>query len=1067
MCSSEALAQAREFRIPAQDAKAALAEFGRQSGRELLFDYEGVQGHLTHELIGLFEPAEAIRLLLLDTGLRVTIGDDGVFVIDAEGASTGSTAVLADTGPGRGSADERAGTGSEQRRTRATGQQSPRAAHGSSPDGPGEERGALGEVVVTGSRIPQQVLSTPMPLLVLDREAIEITGQDNLADIVMGLPSVGVGVSLATSRQSLSFGAGRSLANLRRLGVERTLVLVNGRRQVSGAPLSAAVDLNTIPAPLVERTEIVTSGTSAIYGADAVSGVINVLLRKDFEGLQLRARTGVTTRGDGESHGLSITAGSNFDFGGNGGNVTLSFLSDDVNGVDALDRRYGANGLDTISNPANEAPNDGIPNFIHRANIRFNGFSDAGHFSVRGQTWIFSDDGQAMRPFDFGEVGNRSGRSIGGDGGFFERFDPLTLPIQRQVFAGTLHYAVVPGVDFFFEGRLSNTDVQQAWQPTLDPLGIGNITLGIGNPFLPASTVALMLGDPADPSDDISSIALHRIVNELGRRATDNDRQMRQYVAGVDGRLRNDWTFELSYANGQTTDTTRQLNDRHTARYLQSLDAIRDPVTGEIVCRDPSNGCAPLNLIGRNQASPAAIAFSRIDSSFFQRARQQVAAANLTGDLLDLWAGPLQFSSGAEYREEDALSQPSALQELGQSFLPRVARTAGKFHVIEGYLELRSRLMRDLPFASDLSVSAAVRESRYSTSGRETAWHTGVEFEPVEDLRLRGVLSRSVRAPNLGELFSPANEGFFFGQDPCDASANSVSATRLENCLALGIPADYQAPTNGLTLKALFGGDPNLVPESGETWTAGFVFRPRFLPRLTLVADYWRTEIGDSINAIAPQIIVDSCVDLPISVEVNPNCRLVRRDPATLEILSINATEANIGRIAASGIDAELNYVFDVEGFLEGKRGSVGVNVIGTYLQDLNFFSDAGDPRTLDTEEGETGDPRFQAIGTLTYKSGPLSLSWRTSYVGDARTVSFPGMPSDQFDLPRTGTKLFHDLSVGYRLADHASLRVNVNNIFDERPPQRGFLFHSGIGTDAAIYPNLGTTLAGSVSYSF
>jgi iron complex outermembrane recepter protein len=1058
-----AAAEQREFDIPSHEAAAALAKFGQQAGQQLLFDYDRVRGRTTNPVKGLYEPAEALTLMLSGSGLSTSIAGDGVLVIEESGAAANESTAQASQSAARargGGQPAAPVAGGRIRLAQAQAQSTP--ASGPRSQTAEQDRFQLETIVVTGSRIPVSATATPMPVIMMDREAIEASGKDNIADVVLDLPSVGVGVGVQNTRQSTSFGAGRNLVNLRRLGANRTLVLVNGRRQVSGAPLSASVDLNTIPAPLVERTEVVTGGTSAVYGADAVSGVINIILREDFEGLEMRARSGISSRGDAESQGLSLTAGTNFGDDDHDGNITLSVFYDNVEGVEATDRGYAVTGLDTISNPANTAINDGVPNFIHSPNIRFNGLSDAGDFTLRGQRWIFNSDGQSMRLFDFGAIGNRAGRSIGGDGGFFERFDPLSLPIQRGVFAGTMRYGVAANVDLFFEGRYANTKVKSAWQPTFDPAGFGVIELTIDNPFLPADTVALMRGNPSDPADDVGSVFLNRVLNELGRRGTENDRDMYQFVGGFKGSLPNDWTFEISYARGRTTDTTQQFNDRHNGRFFQSIDAIRDPVTGAIVCRDPSNGCVPLNLVGPNRASAEALAFSRINSLFYQSADQQVAAGNVGGRLFDLPAGPLQFSLGAEYRKEEALSQPSGIQQLGESFAPLVLRTEGSFNVKEAFAEVRVPLLADVPLVDELSINGAVRGSDYSTSGNETAWNTGLEFQPVQDFKLRGVLSRSVRAPNLGELFSPANEGFFFGQDPCDASVNNISATRLANCAALGIPANYQAPTNGRTLKGLFGGNPELIPETGDTWSAGFVLRPRFLDNFYMTADYWHTEITDAVNAIPPQAILNNCVDLPLGVGENPNCALVTRDPQTLEVLSIQATQLNIGKIIASGVDVQLGYLFDM-----GGAGRLGVDVVGTYLEDLNFFTDANDPRTLDTEEGELGDPRVQINANLSYNLDSLSVSWRALYIGDAKFIAFAGMPSDQFDLPNTGTKVFHDLSIAYQLTPRANLRLNVINVFDEKPPARGGLVHSGIDGNAAIYPNLGTLLSGAFTYKF
>src|SRR6185312_6433294 len=376
-----------------------------------------------------------------------------------------------------------------------------------------------------------------------------------------------------------------------------TLVLVDGRRQVSGSPLSAAVDLNTIPADLVDRVEVVTGGTSAIYGADAIGGVINIILKKHFEGVSVRTHGGISSRGDAASRGISLTAGKAFDLGSRPGNATLNFVYDSAQGVRAASRLYASDGLGLISNPAYQGPNGAAPAFLTRVNTGVNTVSNAGDFTVGGQTWIFANDGSSIRPYDLGPLGDRSGESIGGDSVNPEPPQLLLEPIEREVFGGTLHQSLSGSAELLLQTRIAHTSVQTQFQPTFDT---GDVSL--------------------------------RIDNEMGVRGTDNDRLMQQYVAGIDGTLPNQWIYDVSYSYGHTVERTVDTNDRNNALFIQSLDAVRDP-TGQIVCRDPSNGCVPLDLVGIDQASAAAIDFSRVDSLFRRRATQQVAGANLTGEL--------------------------------------------------------------------------------------------------------------------------------------------------------------------------------------------------------------------------------------------------------------------------------------------------------------------------------------------------------------------------------------------------------------------------------------------------
>ncbi|HVC31666.1 MAG TPA: TonB-dependent receptor [Steroidobacteraceae bacterium] len=912
------------------------------------------------------------------------------------------------------------------------------------------------QVLVTGSRIPQDASSAPMPLMAIDATQIADTGSENIADAIMQLPSVSLGQGLSGSQQ-LVVGAGLSLVSLRGLGTARTLVLVDGRRQVSGSPLSGAVDLNTIPAELVDRVEVVTGGTSAIYGADAVGGVINIILKKHFQGVRLRTHAGLSSRGDAVSRGVSLTAGKEFQLGGRPGNAAFSLVYDSAHGVLAAARGYASNGLGLISNPAYQGPNGAAPAFLTMAGTGVNAVSSAGDFTLGGQTWIFTSDGRSIRPYAFGPLGDRSGVSIGGDSVNPEPTQSLLEPIEREVFGGTVHQALSGSAELFLESRIAQTSVTSRFEPTFD---VGDVSLSIDNPFLPAAAVALM------QANHVTSIALHRVIGEMGVRGTENDRLMQQYVAGADGTLPNQWGYDVSYSYGHTRERTLDTNDRNNALFVQSLDAVRNPVTGQIVCRDPSNGCMPLDLVGVGQASPAALAFSRTDSAFQRWASQQVVSADLTGSLPALAAGLLRFATGAEYRRESAVSVPSAAEQAGALFLPRIAATSGSFEERSAYLELKVPLMADRPLLHAVSLNGAFRLSDYDRSGSQTAWDGGLVYEPMPGLRLRATLSHSVRAPNIGELYSPRSVTYFFGQDPCDASVNRVSRMRLENCVALGIPAGFQAPTNQQTLAAMVGGNPTLVPEIGETWTAGFVWRPRRLPGLSLASDYWDIAIQHAIGTVPPQTIVNDCVDSTLSVALNPSCALVTRDPLTHAVVSITATDQNMASLHTAGVDIQLLWRREVHPPLALPAGEIDFTAVATWLRNLDMLGDASDPQTLVVEGGVVGNPRWRALASFTYRTGRLRVTWRTRFIGDARIAWFPGIPANEYDLPRTGVKLFQDLAVELQRA-RVTLHLNVDNVMDETPPARGFEIHSGLGTGAAIYPDLGRIFSASVAYGF
>lgn len=914
-------------------------------------------------------------------------------------------------------------------------------------------------IVVTGSRLSQTALTSNVPVLIADSEDIAVSGQENAADFLTDLPSVGIGFNDSNS-QRVATGVGLNLVNLRRLGTGRTLVLVNGRRQVAGTPLSAAVDLNSIPAALINRVEVVTGGASAVYGADAVSGVINILLKDDFEGLEARVRGGITSRGDGESYGISLTAGQNF--ADDRGNLVVNFFYDNVQGVEAADRRWGVSGFNTIRNPDDVAANDGIPNFIQSPDIRFNGPNQLGVVFLDSGTFVVNPGGATVRPYDFGAIGDRGGRSIGGDGGFFERYDNLTLPIERYALSANLNYELAENVNFFFEGRYVKSSVQSFWQPVADDFSYAAPFITLDNPFVPADLAALVQAEGG------TGFPFFRVYDDFGRRGSDAERNQQQYTLGLNGRVFDGWSYSVFAGYGSNSSSVRLLNGRQQDRWLESVDVIL--LNGQPACRSAdarARGCQPLNPFNP-AATPAGIEYSRVDDSYFSRASLRMVGASLTGELFQLPAGPVETAIGVEARENTARTQPSDALQSGRIYYPQEAPVSGSIRVKEAFGEIRVPLLRDMLLVNELTVQAAARISDYNNNGTQTSWNVGGAYSPVEGLRFRAMRSKSVRAPNIGDLFSPLNESFFFVQDPCDISVVGLSPNRAQNCQGLGLPAVFNAPTNGRTTRARIGGNPALDPETARTWTFGLTFVPTFVPGLTLSLDYFDIKIADAIGNIPVGSILNNCVDLPLAPSENPLCALITRDPATGGVTNIEATAVNIGRLETRGVDFTLDYRFRLATISQGLPGALSLSVTGTYLDRLREFTDANNPQSENKSEGYLGSPEWEVLGTATYSIDSLAITWRShlyssmSILGSVNLAA--GIPSDQFDLPNTGTRVFHDLSVSYDVTEQLNARLNINNIFDSRPPNRGFNVHQGIN-EASLYPNIGTTFSFALTY--
>jgi outer membrane receptor protein involved in Fe transport len=916
------------------------------------------------------------------------------------------------------------------------------------------------DIVVTGSRLNQTVLTSVAPVSQVSSVAIEQSGQRNIATVLSDLPQIGVGVTGANSERDFSGLAGVNFVDLRNLDSKRTLVLINGRRQVAGSQFTAAVDLNTIPADLVDRVEVVTGGTSAVYGADAVSGVINIILKKNFEGVEARARGGITSRGDGESYGASLLAGQNFADGR--GNITLNASYDDVKGVSAEARSWGVSGVNTISNPANTGNNDGIPNFITRPNIRFVGPTQLGYTGGGAfPLFIFTADGQGFRPYDLGSIGNRSGRAIGGDGGFFEKYDTLSTPTRRWSLNGNLTYEVTPGISFFFEGRYTNTRVRSQWQPVADDFVYAAPLIAASNPYVPASFRALLTasGVPAFP--------FYRVYEDFGRRGSVNDRTQQQYTAGFDGKLGGSWKFNVFAGYGSTVNSSIIENLRDETKFLQSTNVTL--IGGQPACADATaraQGCQPLNVFNPS-STPAGIAYSRVNDTYYARTTLRMAGGSVTGNIFNLPAGPVETALGVEAREATAMTQPGAGLQSGNLFEGPEIPVSGNIKVKEAFGELRVPILKDMGIR-ELSLQAAGRVSDYNNNGTQYSWNVGGIFSPVDGVRFRAMRSRSVRAPDIAELFSPLQVDYEFVQDPCDASVRNQAANRNANCLALGIPNNFNAPTNGRTTPGQVGGNRNLDPEVANTWTVGLVLTPRFLPGFSATIDYFDINIRDAIDSTPFSTILNNCVDQPIAPASNPLCALITRSTTTGEVTNIVATVSNIGRLKTRGVDFELAYASGLRGI--GLPGRINLDLKGTYTARLRQITNANDPTSENILEGYRGNPQWELNASATYSLPGFSVTWRSHFLSStsillSENVAAP-VPKDQFDLPFTGSEVYNDLSVAFDITKRIGVRLNVNNIFDNKPPNRAFNIHQGI-YKAAIYPNLGTTFAGELKVRF
>lgn len=896
----------------------------------------------------------------------------------------------------------------------------------------------LQEVVVTGSRINRANLDTPTPVTVLDSEMITSSGLNNIGDILLKVPSLSVGFGAKTSWYDNDVGA--TFMNLRGLGTDRTLVLVNGRRRVAGTQSSAAVDVSTIPANLVQNMEIITGGASAVYGADAVTGVINIKLKDNFDGLELTARTGMNQRGDGQSNSYGLLGGVSLDGGRGQLTFAASYSEDDP--FFLRDAPYLLPHLRYDRNPANTGPADGIPDTLTYADGKIPALTYTGAFTVLGTRYTYDNQ---LRPINLGTT--LGTYSYGREG---EGYDPVDFNINRsgqKTFSTmtTFHYSLTDSVRLFTEASFAHTTARDPRVPTT----MYDIPIYRDNPLLPADVAALM------DANGLTQISVSRATLNHGIQVGNVDRDTYTITAGLDGTLGEKWSWEAYGQYGRYGQQLRTQNSNVTSRFLEATDVIADPLTGAPVCRSASAraaGCLPISMLGNDPVSREAL-------SYFQHVRilnventQQLTGAHITGELFSLPAGPLSVAAGVEYRRESLSAHDDGLAEANLLFIDD---NGGKpvdksFTVKDAFVEVVVPLLKDLPLIHEFGIEGAVRYSDYNTIGDTTAWKLGTSWSPVASLRLRGTYSTSVRAPSLAELFSPGVNFPTPVEDPCDASRVNLSPNRAANCAALGVPAGF-VDNLAISRQAFQGGNPALQVEKSDSWTVGAVFTPEaFGNRLHLTVDYWTIKIDGAINSISVQDIVERCVDLG-SIN-NAFCPLVTRNPTAGYVTRVDQRDLNIGELTAEGVDFQGQYHFDLASLNDRWPGSVRLSLSGTYLIKNEELIDASDSSTLIIKDGELENPRWRGMIGVSYALGAVSVDWNMRYIGRA---SVDEQASAEFrDRSEAGARLYHDLFGNYEIGDSVSVYLGINNVLDQAPPRLPATY-AGINR-GALYDNLG-----------
>ncbi|GAB4138187.1 MAG: TonB-dependent receptor [Sphingomonadales bacterium] len=932
------------------------------------------------------------------------------------------------------------------------------------------------EIVITGSRIPRAELSAVSPLTVVEESQLRFSGNVNIERLLNELPQT----TAAATTTSNNPGTGAATVDLRGLGEVRTLVLVNGRRHVPTS-LDGFVDVNLIPTALVERVEVITGGASAVYGSDAVSGVVNFIYKDDFEGVAIDGSYDISSRGDAGIANTALTIGGNFAQGR--GNAVIHAGYSRRKAVLADDRDFSAQPLGdsafcfSFIEPSFLEPcgSSRIPSgFLDDLGATFTPDGDV-NFNV-----MFGDPSDPGDPFPFG---------FNYQTGTF-----LQTPQERFSTVAQSHYDLTPSLRLYGEFSFIQHETRLQDAPT--PADIENFHFNYAdNPFLTNAAKAEFafiddaFGNDIAAGDGIVFLTnMRRRLSEFGNRQTDAEFNALRLVTGLKGDIATDWQFDLSINYGRSVNTSVLTNDASASRFKNGLNAGLDN-QGTIRCLSQLDGngdfnasldpnCVPLNIWGENTLTADMVAFARAGAVTRVRYQQFIAEASVLGHVARLPAGDLTIAAGVQYRDESARGdQDSALQSGDLLGFNAQGDTSGGYDVTELFVEAVIPLLADLPAVQRLEANAAARYSDYSTVGGVWTYAGGVNWQPVADLVVHGQYQRAVRAPNVFELFGGDTQSFQSFLDPCNAGGGLTPAQEAF-CIAWGVPtADIGSfSQRDNQVESLFAASTALAEEKTNTWTFGAVLAPRIAPGLRMTVDYYRITLRDAIGFLGggAQGNIDGCFN-----SGDLTSAFCQNSPRNVfgQLGAITVPSANLAAAKTEGVDFEIHYSFQINTLGLGEDGAtLGVTARGTHLMALKFQSEAG-AGFLDCAgiyvcfnnpfSFSGSSPKWKGTTRFSYASGPLQVFFDWRYIHSMKSSDFSDFPDLEvgantgqvIDNQKIAASHYFDIAGTYQIRPGVQVYAGVENIFDNKPPLIGDLFGVSNNTDPATFDVIGTRI--------
>jgi outer membrane receptor protein involved in Fe transport len=981
--------------------------------------------------------------------------------------------------------------------TSASAQESAQAPQATAPQDAAAPAGGGGvetleAITVTGSRIARtDGYEAPTPVSVLGAEELNKMATTTIADSVNRLPAFTNSQTPRNRSSNISSGtAGTNILNLRGLGANRTLVLQDGKRLVGSTvatgTLSGAVDVNMIPSGLVQRVDVVTGGASAVYGSDALAGVVNFVLDKEFTGIKGNVDYGATTAGDGENYKLSLTAGTGF--AGGRGHLLFSGEYSNDEGIIGNNRDWADDSFQMMNNPLRGQAGQPTLLTVHNAGVAngtYGGLTlgcrnitpyvdlvtgqpgnrltnSPGACGLRGTQFV---TGGAAIPFTFGNLVDGPTMS-GGDweASRVDRSTTIALPLQRKTLFGRAAFDITDNVTTFVDLQYGHT-----WSHNKQVVPIlnngGSVFVYQDNAFLLPEIRDVMV------ANNIDAIDIGTFNGDMHALAGINERELKRGVFGFEGNFDlggKEWNWDASYVHGEQNIVSLTPGNRVNAKYLAAINAVRDPATGNIVCGprdrflnitvDPN--CRAYNPMGRGVNSQQTLDYITDMGQSDITLKQQVLAASMSGEPFENWAGPVSVAFGAERRKESSEGSVTALDQASAFFAGNYKATIGEYTVNEGFVETVFPLLSDVPGADTLDFNGAVRYTDYSESGAVTTWKAGLVWSPIEDLRFRFTRSRDIRAPGLGELFNQGSGG----------TGNNTD---------LGLPG---SPTYFMQSQTI--GNRNLQPEEADTTGLGVVLTPRFLPGFTMSVDYYKIEVDGTIAVRSTREIIENCY-LRGDAQM---CSQIARDAAGF-INVVTSYPENIVGETASGVDIDATYRLAVG------PGDLTLRAMGTIVDKLETINSLGqkiDGRGVNSDDAgiglgaELSGPKHRYLLSAGYDLEPFSVTlsmrgissgvYNNDFlecdVGSCPTASeltargyTQSINDNQIDAAH-----YFDLAFSYKLESLGELYFVIENLTDEDPAQvaggRGAGFYQG-QSNVELYDRFGTMYHGGVRFQF